>query len=321
MEDLFMKTVLVLTPMQEKHKKILADTVPGVNFIYENVKTVSTAQIQAAEIIMGYPEPDSLKEAKTLKWLQLQSAGTGVYAKEGVLPKGVILTTAAGSYGVAIAENAIGVLLALYKGFHIYRDFQMAGNWAPMEKARAVYDSTVLIIGTGDAGCEFAKRIKAFGAYTIGIKRTITAKPDYLDEIHQLNDLDNLLPRADIVILCLPGTEQTKGIINERTLKLMKTNAVLINAGRGICIDEEALCNALDNGQLYGAALDVFLTEPLPAESKLWKTKNLIITPHVFGGLRIEETLNRMVNLFAKNLLAYLSGKELSSVYDPVRGY
>ncbi|MDR0655032.1 MAG: D-2-hydroxyacid dehydrogenase [Treponema sp.] len=316
-----MKTVLVLIPVQEKHKKILESATPTVKLVYENPKTVSAVQVQTSEIIMGYPQPDLLKDSQKLEWLQLQSAGVGPYAKEGVLPKGVILTTAIGSYGVAIAENMLGVLLELYKNLHTYRDLQAEKKWFPLEKAKAIYNSTALIIGAGDAGGEFAKLLKAFGAYVIGIKRTLSSKPDYFDEIHEPDKLDILLPKADIVGMCLPGTEQTKKIINERTLNIMKPDAVLINAGRGSCIDEDALCSALEKGHLYGAALDVFSTEPLPMESRLWKIKNLILTPHIFGGLRISETLDRMVNLFAKNLAAYIEGKPLVSVYDPARGY
>jgi phosphoglycerate dehydrogenase-like enzyme len=241
--------------------------------------------------------------------------------KEGALPKNCKLTTSAGCYGVAIAECMFSVLLALCKDLHFYRDRQLEGKWVQKMKALPVYKSTSLIIGAGSVGGEFAKRLKVFGSYTIGIKRTKSAKPDFFDEIHRMDTLEELLPRADIIGMCLPETEQTRHVVNEKTLKLMKKTAVLINAGRGSSIDEKALCDALERGDLHGAALDVFSVEPLPEASPLWKIKNLIVTPHVFGFIRIPETLERMVSLYAENLSAYFSGKSLKNEYTPDRGY
>ena len=168
-----------------------------------------------------------------------------------------------------------------------------------------------MIVGLGDIGGEFAKRLKALGAYTIGIRRKSTNKPDYLDELHQMEQLNDLLPKADIVALSLPATKLTNGIINKKTLSLMKKDAVIINVGRGTAIDTDALCDALEKGNLLGAALDVTDPEPLPSDHRLWKIKNAIITPHVSGGYSLEETRNRIVNISVENLEAFLRGKKM----------
>jgi phosphoglycerate dehydrogenase-like enzyme len=136
-----------------------------------------------------------------------------------------------------------------------------------------------------------------------------------------MDQLEMLLPRADIVALSLPGTSLTDNIINRNTLQLMKPNAVLINVGRGNAVDTDALCDALESGMISGAALDVTDPEPLPKEHPLWNVKNAIITPHISGGFSLPETFNRIVGISADNLEAYMSGKKLKNIVDTTAGY
>jgi phosphoglycerate dehydrogenase-like enzyme len=215
----------------------------------------------------------------------------------------------------------LGVLLEMYKNLHFYRDNQSASKWQYVGQVKAIFHSTALVVGLGDIGGEFAKRLKALGAYTIGIRRKDTDKPEYLDELHLMEDLETLLPKADIVALSLPSTPLTNQIINRKTLSLMKKDAVLINVGRGTAIDTEALCDALENGQLLGAAMDVTDPEPLPSDHRLWKIKNVVITPHVSGGYSLEETRNRIINISAENLEAFLNGKKMRNIVDFSAGY
>jgi phosphoglycerate dehydrogenase-like enzyme len=315
------KNILVLMPVDEKHKRLLEEKAPGANFIYGNYKSMDEAQVQSANIILGNPPVTMIEGSKNLELLQLQSAGVGEYAEENALPKGVVLTNASGAYGLAISEYMLGVLLELYKKLHLYRDNQREGNWSYEGNVKSIYNSKALVVGLGDIGGEFAKRLKALGAYTIGIRRRGTNKPDYLDELHFMDKLEELLPSADIVALSLPGTKLTNKIINENTLKLMKRDAVLINVGRGNAIDTDALCDALESGQLLGVALDVTDPEPLPKEHRLWKIKNAVITPHVSGGLSLQETHDRIVRISANNLEAFLNKKGLSNVVDLSAGY
>jgi phosphoglycerate dehydrogenase-like enzyme len=238
-----------------------------------------------------------------------------------VLPGGAVLTNASGAYGLAISEYMLGVLLEMIKKLHIYRDNQLEANWSYSGQVKSIYHSTALIVGLGDIGGEFAKRLKALGAYTIGIRRKNPDKPDYLDELYFMDQLENLLPRADIVALSLPGTSLTYRVINRETLKLMKHDAVLINVGRGSAVDTDALCDALENGHLFGAALDVTDPEPLPKEHRLWKVKNAVITPHVSGGFSLQETHDRIVRISANNLEAILNGEKPANIVDLSAGY
>ncbi|HHY81873.1 MAG TPA: D-2-hydroxyacid dehydrogenase [Clostridiales bacterium] len=315
------RNILVLMHVDEETKRMFEDKAPSCSFTYADNRTVTEEMIQQANIIIGNPPVNMVKGSPNLEWLQLNSAGVGEYINEGVLREGVILTNASGAYGLAISEHMLGVLLQLYKNLHLYRDNQNESKWQYMGQVKSIYNSTALIVGLGDIGGEFAKRMKALGAYTIGIRRTNPNKPEYLDELHYMDQLENLLPRADIVALSLPSTPMTYRIINRHTLALMKKDAVLINVGRGNAIDTEALCDALENGHLLGAALDVTDPEPLPADHRLWKIKNAIITPHVSGGYSLPETKNRLLKICLYNLEAFLTGGQLKNVVSFSAGY
>jgi phosphoglycerate dehydrogenase-like enzyme len=315
------KNILVLVPVNEEHKELLEEKALSANFTYTDYKTVDAGQVQNANIIIGNPPVDMIKGSKNLEWLQLQSAGVGVFAKDNMLPDGAILTNASGAYDLAISEYMLGVLLEIYKKLHLYRDNQLESNWTDMGDVKAIYNSNALIVGAGSIGGEFAKKIKALGAYTIGIRHKDSNKPDYLDELHFMDKLEDLLPRADIVALSLPGTKLTNKIINQKTLKLMKKDAVLINIGRGSAVETDALCDALESGHLLGAALDVTDPEPLPKEHRLWKIRNAVITPHVSGGYSLQDTLEGIIRISANNLEAFLNGKSLVNVVNISEGY
>ncbi len=315
------KNIVVLWRLDDNQKKLLEAGAPGSSFIYTENEPVSEAQIQNANIIFGNPPPDMLKTAKKLELLQLYSAGAEEYAREGILPVGALMANAKGAYGPAISEYMLGVLLELYRNLHVYRDNQSAGKWKYAGRVKAIFNSTALIVGAGDIGGEFAKRLKALGAYTIGIRRSAASKPEFLDELHVMDELENLLPRADVVALSLPDTKLTGKIIDRAALALMKRDAVLINVGRGSAIDTEALCDALEAGQLLGAALDVTEPEPLPPEHRLWKIRNAVITPHISGGFSLKDTKDRIVKIAAANMDALLNGKSLVNIIDINKGY
>lgn len=315
------KNIVVLWRLDDNQKKLLEAGAPGSSFIYTVDNPVSEAQIQNANIIFGNPPPDMLKTAKKLELLQLYSAGAEEYAREGILPVGALMANAKGAYGPAISEYMLGVLLELYRNLHVYRDNQAAGKWKYAGRVKSIFNSTALIVGAGDIGGEFAKRLKALGAYTIGIRRSAAGKPEFLDELHVMDELENLLPRADVVALSLPDTKLTDKIIDRAALALMKRDAVLINVGRGNAIDTEALCDALEAEQLLGAALDVTEPEPLPPEHRLWKIRNAVITPHISGGFSLKDTKDRIVKIAAANMDALLNGKSLVNIIDISKGY
>lgn len=313
--------IVVLMPMDAQQKVQLMSALPGGNFIFASAQEISNAALADAHVIIGNIEPFRLHAAKNLQWLQLNSAGADVYVKEGVLKPGTILTNATGAYGLAISEHMIGVLLAIFKKLYLYRDNQSSSQWKDEGEVKSIYGSTALIIGLGDIGGEFAKRFKALGGYTIGVRRTDVNKPDYLDELYLMDKIDELLPKADVVALSLPNTKETYKMFDAKRIAKMKDNAVLLNVGRGTCIDTEALCDALESGKLMGAGLDVTDPEPLPSDHRLWTIKNAIITPHVSGDYHLKETHNRIVRIAIDNLKAYANGEDMRNLVDFSTGY
>lgn len=313
--------ILVLISADSQQRELLESCTPNAKFVYCKPGEISEHQLATADVILGNPPTGMVKNAKSLRLLQLFTAGSDAYAAEGVLPQGALLANATGSYGLAISEYMVGVLLSLNKKLHLYRDQQRQNLWENLGEVRPIWNSTVLVIGLGDIGSEFAKRIKAFDAKVIGVRRAGLDKPDFVDELYLSDKIDELLPLADTVALCLPQTAQTQNLMNSDRIAKMKPGAVLINIGRGSAVDADALCDALDGGRLSGAALDVTVPEPLPADSRLWQTENLIITPHVSGGSSLPETHNRLIRLMAENLTAFIQEKPLKNLVDAKTGY
>jgi len=313
--------IVVLMPMEDKHRNDLMSVAPGSNFIFTSAKEVNRETLEDAHIIIGNPPLDMVKGCKNLKWLQLDSAGADLFVKEGVLPRGVKLTNSTGAYGLAISEHMIGVLLSIYKKLYLYRDNQNNNIWKNEGEVKSIYGCTALVIGLGDIGGDFAKRIKALGGYTIGVRRSDTNKPEYLDELYLMDKIDELLPKADVVALSLPETKETYKLFSKEKISKMKEDSVLINVGRGTAIDTEALCDALESGKLLGAALDVTDPEPLPKDHRIWEIKNAIITPHVSGNYNLKETHHRIVKIAVNNLERFIKGEELRNVVNLSTGY
>lgn len=313
--------ILILLPINERQRKLIEVEAPNANYIYKTYAEVDKSTVQKSDIIIGNPPVEMLIGSSNLKWLQLNSAGSDAYIEEGILKKEVLLTNATGAYGLAISEHMIGLLLQLFKKLHIYRNNQKLHLWKDEGEVKSIYNSKVLIIGLGNIGGEFAKRIKAFGGYTIGVKRTNSDKPDFIDELYLMDKIDELLPLADVVALTIPGTKETYKMFSKEKLKLMKNGAALLNVGRGNVLDTDELCDLVESGHLLGAGLDVVDPEPLPKNHRIWDVDNIIITPHISGGYHIPETLDKIAQISAKNLRNFINGDRLVNIVDFSTGY
>lgn len=310
--------ILVALEIKEKHRAWLEAAAPEAEFTYN--ENASREEVQAADVILGNVPASLLSPEDKLQWLQTNSAGVDGYLN-GCLPKHTVLTNATGAYGLAISEYMLAVWLELIKKLHTYRDVQHACEWKDFGNVTSVWNSTVLVMGLGDIGGEFAKRAKALGAKVIGVRRAGKDKPEYVDELIHTDKLDEYLPKADCVAITLPGTKETKGMFGADRIAKMKDGAVLLNVGRGPIVDTDALCAALESGKLSGAAVDVTDPEPLPAEHPLWKQKNAVITPHISGGYHLDETHDRIIRIMAENLAAFCAGKPLKNIVDFETGY
>lgn len=329
------KRVLVTVPVTPEHVRKLEQVVPDWEFRFRgtdhlvgvnpeelvNREPLTPEDVAWADVILGNVPESTLTGSPKLLWLQTNSAGVEGYLRPGVLAENTLLTNATGAYGLAISEHMLGMLLELFKKLELYRDAQKDGKWQSLGAVKAVYGSTVLVLGMGDIGGEFGKRCKALGAKVIGVRRSNRQKPEYADEVHLLEDLDQLLPQADVVAVTLPGTEATRGLINRERLAKMKEGAVLLNVGRGYIVDTDALCEALESGHLSGAGVDVTDPEPLPAEHKLWRIPTAVVTPHISGYYHLRETHERIVKIFVENLEHFRKGEPLRNQVDFSTGY
>ena len=276
------------------------------------------------DIIFGPSDsqsPDLVKAAPNLKWFASYYAGVDPLMAPGALPRNVLLTNGSGAYGVTIAEHMVMVSLMLMRRMPEYESFVENKEFRSDLKIGSLYGSNILVCGTGDIGRNFARRVRAFcPAKIIGVNRTGHTAPDF-DAVYPISQLDRLLPGADLVALTLPGTRETDDLISRQRIAAMKKTAYLINVGRGNCIDQTALIEALEEGNLAGAALDVFKTEPIPQDDPAWNTRNLLVTPHCSGKMTMQFTRDTLVNTFCENLDRFCKGKPMLHVVNTSLGY
>ena len=303
--------IVNLLPLTQEEKREFEAIAPDAVHIYAGRRSVTEEQLAQATILLGWVRAADLKKAGKLKWFQTMWAGTDEYEGPGTLPEGVILTSSSGSNSRSVAEHMLASVLALCRRLPEYRDSQREHRWQDEGKMRTLLDSTVLVLGAGHVGAAFGAMCRGLGSHTIGVKRHVSGPVEGFDQVCPLEELDSLLPRADVVALTLPHTPQTVGLMDARRIDLMKEDAILISAGRGSVLDQEALARAMPGGKLWGAALDVTVPEPLPADSPLWDIPNLLLTPHVAGGMRLEVTRRTCIQMAQDNLRRYLAGEPL----------
>ncbi|WP_130836515.1 D-2-hydroxyacid dehydrogenase [Lachnoclostridium sp. Marseille-P6806] len=320
------KVVLVGIPAAEKRRKYFEERAAGGNFAcsfrYIPASEVTEADLRDVSAVIGNVSPPLLAAAPELEWVQLNSAGADPYVKPGILRQEQALTCASGAYGLSVSEHMLALTFGLVRKMGFYHHNQEQRLWRTEGSVTSIEGATVLVLGLGDIGGSYARKIRALGARcVIGVRRTESAKPDYLDEQYTMEALHELLPRADIVAMALPGGSGTTHVMNDETLRLMKKGAYLINAGRGSSVDPEALRAVLEEGLLGGAGLDVTEPEPLPADDPLWDMPNVLITPHVAGQFFLQETFERIVRIAGGNLEAWTHGKELTHQVNRSAGY
>lgn len=301
--------IVNLLPVEEEEKKEFEAIAPDATHIYAGRRSMTQEQLERATVLMGWPRPEDMKKAKSLKWFHTMWAGTEEY--DGMLPDGVRFSCSAGTNSRSVSEHMLSALLALCRHLPTYRDAQKAHKWVDEGKMKTILGATVVVVGAGNVGGEFAKMCQGLGAITVGFKRTIRGSIPGFDQIYPMDQLDQWLPKADVAALCLPHTPDTVGLMSEQRLRMMKKDAILINGGRGSVLDQNGLVKVMGEGHLWGVALDVTEPEPLPEDSPLWDIPNLLLTPHVAGGMRLEITRRACIKLAQDNLRRYLAGEPL----------
>ncbi|OXM99580.1 D-2-hydroxyacid dehydrogenase [Bifidobacterium vansinderenii] len=267
---------------------------------------------ERATVIIGNVPAAQMAQYPNLKWLQTWSAGVDAYLAPGVLDPSVVVTNASGAYGQSVSEHLFAMMWALMKNLPQYRDSQQRNEWRDAGAVISPSDATVLVIGTGDIGSHFATMCRGVGARTMGARRNPNKTAKGIDSMHGFDELDELLPQADVVALIVPSTPDTHHLLDGRRLALLKPGAIVLNAGRGDAIDPDALLANLD--RLRGAGLDVTEPEPLPSDSPLWSHPRCLITPHVAGGNHLSATVDRIIAIARDNVANYTTGVPLRNM-------
>jgi len=256
-------------------------------------------------VASGFWNNDLLAEAKALQFIQVCAVGHDQFDKPAVAERGIRLCNSAGVNANAVSDHAFALLLGLTRQVHVARSNQLNRHWRPMisdlsKREEELPGKTMLIYGTGQIGGRIAKLAKAFGMTVIGVRRDTSKTVEHIDEMHPTQDFVSLLPRADVVVLACPLTDETRGLMNAAAFAAMQPSAYLINVARGGCVEEAALVAALEAGQIAGAGIDVTDPEPLPESSKLWAIDNVILTPHSGGETRAYE--DNVMDVLVENL-------------------
>jgi phosphoglycerate dehydrogenase-like enzyme len=279
------------------------------------------AMLSEAEVLYDFPRGhvgDLVEVAPKLRWVQGSMAGAGEVAqKAGLHETDVVVTTASGVYSGPLAEFVLMGMLQHAKDLDRLRRDKAEKVWR-RGTTGTLERKTLCVLGVGSIGRAIAERARPFGMRVVGVKRTVReddAAWGYADELYATADLRTALAEADYVAVTLPGTPQTRHLLDAEAIASMKPGAYFANVGRGAVVDEAALVEALRGGHLSGAALDVFEVEPLPEESPLWELENVIVSAHTTDV--VPELINAaQTDLFCDNLRRYLAGEELINVLD-----
>ncbi|MFQ4149631.1 D-2-hydroxyacid dehydrogenase [Arthrobacter sp. LAPM80] len=284
--------------------------------------------LRGADVLYGFPNesPSGLAEIAAtgkVQWIQAMAAGGGGAVKAANLPPEdlarIAVTSSAGVHSLPLAEFAMmGALNGLKRTAEMAAD-QAAKHWPGLRTpTRLASGSNVVITGLGEIGLETARLARALGMNVSGTKRTVEAI-EGIDKVTDTAGLPGLVATADILINTLPGTPFTEKMINADIFNAMKPGAILVNVGRGTVVDEDALLEALDNGQVSYACLDVFAVEPLPEASPLWDHPRVMVSPHTSA---LSTAENRLIaERFMENLTRFQAGGQLLHVVDPVHFY
>ncbi len=289
------------------------------------------------EVLYTYHADFSPEQAPRLKWVQLSSAGADHLLGKPIMQSDIAITTASGIHAVPIAEYVFGSMLAFARRFHLTFPLQQKhewpkGRWSGLLGVE-LRGATIGIIGYGSIGREIGRIAKAFGMRVLASKRNPAkrddagyqtpgagdAKMQYVDEVFGPDQLQEMVAACDYVVVALPLTPETRGLVSESVINAMKPTAYFVNISRGEVVDEEALIRALREGRIAGAGLDVFWQEPLPPDSPLYDLPNVILTPHISGATVAYN--DRATDLFAENLRRYLAGEPLLNLVDKTVGY
>ena len=317
--DTNMSKVLIYHKIEEKHIEHLKNKFTDLNFSVCTDRTEMEKQIEDTDILITFKfDKDILKKARSIKWIQALSAGVETYPMEEIKKRNIILTNGRGIHKIHMAEYAICMMIMLARNMHTMINNMNEGKWERRINQGEIYGATVGIIGLGSIGMEIAKKAKFMGMEVIGVKGS-KANLEYVDRIFMPEEMSKVFKESDYIINLLPSIESTSKLIDEKYFSIMKKDACFINMGRGSTVNEDDLVKALKEGRIRAAASDVFSTEPLPEDSPLWTTDNMIITPHICG--ESNKYFERALPIIENNIEAFKGEGNYINLVSFEKGY
>jgi phosphoglycerate dehydrogenase-like enzyme len=316
-----MSIELVVLPPQDEVTRSWAASVAGVDGLTVRVAESHSEALELlpdADAAFGTLDRELLAAAGKLRWLQAPMAAPPAgYFFDELVAHPVEVTNFRGIYNDHVATHAVALVLALARGLHRYARQQANAEWTRHLADSDVLhlpEATAVVIGVGGIGVEIGRMLHAFGVTVLGVDPQRTDPPEGTQAMHAPEELDSLLPQADIVVLTLPHTPESEGLINAARLALVPAHCLLVNIGRGPTVSLDAVCAALDSGRLGGVALDVFEVEPLPEDHPLWRHPKAIVTPHVaVVGPYIDD---RRLAVFRTNAERFVAGEPLMNIVN-----
>ena len=292
----------------------------GAEVVIARDRETQLVEVEDADCVFGRVTPEMLARAKKLRWLQSVGAGQDAQLYQDFIASPVTLTSEKGNVGPHLAEHAIGLTLALTRGINTAIRVKDWSARVPIRVANwELTDKTMFVVGLGGTGVEVARRAVAFGMEVLAMDPEPVEQPPFVKELHGLDRFHDLLGRSDVVVITAPLAPSSKAMFNRAAFAAMRRDSYLINVSRGEVVELEALINALREGQIRGAGLDVTPIEPLPKDNPLWAMDNVIITFHTAGSTPLRG--GRIVERFRRNLHHFINDEPLEGVIDKVKGY
>lgn len=313
-----MKILFSFLPKQEQQDDLVSKF-PEVEFIFQ--KGLDVEILKTTQILVTYGEDlhaSHLETAGQLKWIMVASAGLEKMPLLEIAQRSIVVTNVRGIHKTPMAETILAHILSIKKSLPLMNENQRKGEWSKRVYPTELLGSTAIILGPGAIGGEVGRILQAFGVHTIGCNRSGQLAP-FMNEIVSFDKLNEVIPKADIVISILPSTEQTKGLFTYEHLQSMKTTALFMNFGRGDLVKEAHLLRALQEEEIAYAVLDVFEKEPLEVGHPFWNMNNVVISPHVSS--HSSQYVTRALEIFSRNLEAWMEQKPMENDINLEKGY
>ncbi len=314
-----MLKILISFNLDQEYVERIRSCLPEIDVRRSSDPSVLLSEVRDTEVLLaGRFSREMFAAAKRLKWIQAIAAGVDRFLFQEFVSSEVILTNARGVHPPQVSDHVLALILAFSRKLNRFMISQRERKWSRLV-CEELEGKVLGIIGLGAIGKEISRKAKCFGMKVMAADKDTTVPPAAVDELLRPPALPKLLKRSDFVVLSVPLTQETAGLIGEPELDTMKKDAILINVSRGKIVQEQALVKALKEGKIGGAGLDTFEEEPLPPSSELWDFDNVIITPHVAGST--PRYWAKVCDIFCENLKRYTSGQPLVNVIDKKAGY